>query len=419
MSVSANITPTASGESVSRQTFDDVMVPVFAPAPFIPVRGSGLDLWDQNGKHYLDLTGGIAVMGLGHTPPEIVDALIDQAKKLWHVSNYFTNEPVLKLASALTEATFAEKVFFCNSGGEANEAAFKLARKWAHDRFGVTKNRIVSCFHSFHGRTLFTVTVGGQSKYTAGFEPLPPKIDHIPFNDIEAAKAAIGDDVCAVVVEPVQGEGGILPADSDYLKVLRQLCNEKNALLIFDEIQTGMGRTGSLFAYMQYGVVPDIMTSAKALGNGFPIAAMLTTSEIAKSFSVGAHGTTYGGNPLAAAVACKVIETINRPDFLERVVLAGKKLKASLESIVADYPDVFSGVRGMGLMLGLIMSEKYQGRAKEITDVATEQGLLLLLAGYDVIRFVPALVISDEHIAQGEKLLRKAIDVWLKKPDFS
>lgn len=415
MNMSVNTACGKNGDPVTRQTFDDVMVPVFAPASFVPVRGSGLDLWDQDGKHYLDLTGGIAVSGLGHTPPEIVNALVEQAKKLWHVSNYFTNEPVLKLARALTDATFAEKVFFCNSGGEANEAAFKLARKWAHDHFGEKKNRIVSCYHSFHGRTLFTVTVGGQSKYTEGFEPLPPKIDHIPFNDIDAARAVIDDDVCAVVVEPVQGEGGILPADPEYLKSLRQLCNEKNALLVFDEIQCGMGRTGTLFSYMGYGVVPDIMTSAKALGNGFPIAAMLTTSEIAKSFSVGSHGTTYGGNPLAAAVACKVIEIINRPEFLQRVVEAGEKLKVSLESVVADYPEVFSQVRGKGLMLGLVMSDKYQGRAKEITAAAEEQGLLLLLAGYDVIRYVPALTVSDEHIKQGEVLLRKAIDSWLKK----
>ena len=413
--MSANTTTGKIDEPVTRQTFDDVMVPVFAPASFIPVRGSGLALWDQSGKQYLDLTGGIAVLGLGHTPPEIVDALVEQARNLWHVSNYYTNEPVLKLARALTEATFAEKVFFCNSGGEANEAAFKLARKWAHDHFGPKKNRIVSCFHSFHGRTLFTVSVGGQEKYTKGFEPLPPQIDHIPFNDIEAARAAIGDDVCAVVVEPVQGEGGILPADPAYLKALRQLCDEKNALLIFDEIQCGMGRTGTLFAYMDYGVVPDIMTSAKALGNGFPIAAMLTTTEIAKSFSVGAHGTTYGGNPLAAAVACKVLEIINKPAFLARVVEAGQKLRESLERIAADYPDVFAGVRGKGLMLGMVMSEKYQGRAGEITQAAQQQGLLLLLAGYDVIRFVPALIVSDEHIRQGEKLLRQAIDIWIRQ----
>ena len=414
MNAPANTSVDNNEKTVNRQTFDDVMVPVFAPSAFIPVRGSGLDLWDQDGKHYLDLTGGIAVSGLGHAPAELVEVLTNQAKKLWHVSNYFTNEPVLKLAKALTEATFAEKVFFCNSGGEANEAAFKLARKWAHKHFGAKKSRIVSCLHSFHGRTLFTVTVGGQPKYTEGFEPLPQQIDHIPFNDIEVARAAIGDDVCAVVVEPVQGEGGILPASAEYLKALREICNEKNALLIFDEIQCGMGRTGDLFAYMGYGVTPDIMTSAKALGNGFPIAAMLTTTEIASAFSVGSHGTTYGGNPLAAAVACKALEIINTPEFLSRITDAGNKLKASLERVVADYPDVFVGVRGKGLMLGLVMSDKYHGKAAEITASAAQQGLLLLLAGYDVIRYVPALVIKDEHIMQGEKLLRLSLDAWLK-----
>ncbi len=406
---------TAVGNSVTRQTFDEVMVPVFAPASFIPVRGKGLEVWDQEGRRYLDLSAGIAVLALGHTPDAVVEALTEQAKKLWHISNYFTNEPVLQLARKLVNATFADKAFFCNSGGEANEAAFKLARKWAQDNYGPGKNRIVSCFHAFHGRTLFTVSVGGQEKYTHGFEPLPPRIDHIVFNDIEAAKAAIGDDVCAVVVEPVQGEGGILPADPAYLKVLRQLCDEHNALLVFDEVQCGLGRIGKLFAYMEYGVEPDILTSAKALGNGFPIAAMLTTDKVAKSFTPGTHGSTYGGNPLGAAVANCVFDTLSQPDFLANVVEKGKKLRASLERVAADYPDVFAGVRGKGLMLGLVMSDKYQGRAAEITAEAQNQGLLILLAGYDVVRYVPALVIEDRHIEEGEKLLRQSIEVWLKK----
>ena len=407
---------TAAVESgVTRQTFDDVMVPVFAPASFIPVRAKGLEVWDQSGKRYLDLSAGIAVMALGHCPDEVVGALTEQAKNLWHISNYFTNEPVLKLARKLVNATFADKAFFCNSGGEANEAAFKLARKWAHVNYGPDKNRIVSCFHAFHGRTLFTVSVGGQEKYTAGFEPLPQKIDHIVFNDIDAAKAAIGDDVCAVVVEPVQGEGGIIPADPAYLKALRELCDQHNALLIFDEVQCGLGRTGSLFAYMDYGVEPDILTSAKALGNGFPIAAMLTTDRVAKVFTPGSHGSTYGGNPLGAAVANAVFDILSQPAFLANVVEKGKKLRASLERVAADYPDVFSGVRGSGLMLGLVMSEKYHARAAEITAEAQEQGLLILLAGYDVIRYVPALVIEDKHIEEGEKLLRQSIEAWLKK----
>lgn len=402
-------------DGVTRQTFDEVMVPVFAPASFIPVKGKGLEVWDQSGKRYLDLSAGIAVLALGHAPDVVVNALIKQANKLWHISNYFTNEPVLKLARKLVNATFADKVFFCNSGGEANEAAFKLARKWAHDHYGAKKNRIVSCFHAFHGRTLFTVSVGGQEKYTAGFEPLPQRIDHIEFNNIEAAKNAIDDDVCAVVVEPVQGEGGILPADPAYLKALRQLCDEHHALLIFDEVQCGLGRTGTLFAYMGYGVEPDIMTSAKALGNGFPIAAMLTKNAIAQSFTPGTHGSTYGGNPLGAAVANSVFDILSSPQFLDHVVKQGEKLRASLERIVADYPDIFAGVRGKGLMLGLVMSDKYHGRAAEITAEAQNQGLLVLLAGYDVIRYVPALVIEDKHIEEGERLMRQSIRAWLKK----
>ncbi len=404
----------AAAGGVTRQTFDEFMVPVFAPASFIPVKGKGLEVWDQEGRRYLDLTAGIAVLALGHTPDAIVEALTEQAGKLWHVSNYFTNEPVLELARKLVNATFADKVFFCNSGGEANEAAFKLARKWAQDNYGPQKNRIVSCFHAFHGRTLFTVSVGGQEKYTAGFEPLPQIIDHINFIDIEAARAAIGDDVCAVVIEPVQGEGGILPADPAYLKALRQLCDEHNALLIFDEVQCGLGRIGKLFAYMEYGVAPDIMTSAKALGNGFPIAAMLTTDRVAKAFTPGTHGTTYGGNPLGAAVANRVFDILSQPAFLDNVISQGQKLRASLERIAADYPEIFSGVRGKGLMLGLVMADKYHGRAAEITAEAQRQGLLVLLAGYDVIRYVPALVIEDRHIEEAEKLMRQAIDAWLK-----
>ncbi len=399
---------------VTRQTFDEVMVPVFDPASFIPIRGKGLEVWDQAGKRYLDLSAGIAVLALGHTPDVIVEALTEQAKKLWHISNYFTNEPALELAQKLVHATFADKVFFCNSGGEANEAAFKLARKWAQDHYDSNKNRIVSCFRAFHGRTLFTVSVGGQKKYTVGFEPLPQKIDHIDFNDIEAARATIRDDVCAVVVEPIQGEGGILPADPEYLKALRYLCDKHDALLIFDEVQCGLGRTGKLFAYMEYGVEPDIMTSAKALGNGFPIAAMLATDRVASSFTPGSHGSTYGGNPLGAAVANKVFDIINKQEFLARVVKQGEKLRASLEKIAADYQGIFSGVRGKGLMLGLVMSEKYHGRAAEITAEAQKQGLIILLAGYDVIRYVPPLVIEDQHIEEGEKLLRQAIEVWLK-----
>ena len=405
--------PDAAQADVTRQTFDEVMVPTYAPSNLVPVRASGLDLWDQQGKRYLDFTAGIGVTGLGHANPVIVDALVAQAKTLWHVGNGYTNEPVLRLARAMTAATFADRAFFCNSGAEANEAALKLARKYAHGKFGAHKSRIVSCLNSFHGRTLFTVSVGGQPKYTEGFEPLPPELNHIPFNDIEAARAAITDDVCAVMVEPVQGEGGVLPADPAYLKALRELCDKTGALLIFDEVQSGMGRTGDLYAYMSYGVTPDILTSAKALGNGYPIGAMLTTDEVAKAFAVGSHGTTYGGNPMATAVALKVFETINTPEFLARVKQAAETLTGKLKAIVADYPQVFAEVRGRGLMIGMTVTEAYRGKAKDIAKAAESEGLMLLIAGPDVVRLLPALVVTDAQIDEAVGLFSRALDAFL------
>ncbi len=394
---------------VSRQTFDEVLVPTYAPAAMVPVRASGLDLWDQEGKHYLDFTSGIAVTALGHANPEVNEALTKQLNTLWHIGNGYTNEPVLRLASALIQATFAERAFFCNSGAEANEAALKLARKYAHGKFGPHKSRIVSCLSSFHGRTLFTVSVGGQPKYTEGFEPLPQDLSHIPYNDIEAARAAITDDVAAVIVEPIQGEGGVIPGNPDYLKALREFCDKTGALLVFDEVQSGMGRTGSLFAYEQMGVVPDVLTSAKALGNGYPIGAMLTTNEIAQYLAVGTHGTTYGGNPLASSVGLKVLELINQPAFLGRVKEASAKVMANLQQLAADYPQVFGQPRGMGLLIGLPMAEGVKGRSKDYTKLCEKLGLMLLIAGPDVVRLAPALVVSDEQIAEADRLMRAAV----------
>jgi acetylornithine/N-succinyldiaminopimelate aminotransferase len=398
---------------VTRQTFDDVLVPTYAPAAMVPVRAQGLDLWDQTGKHYLDFTAGIAVTSLGHAHPTLVDALTRQINTLWHLGNGYTNEPVLRLALALTEATFAERAFFCNSGAEANEAALKLARKYAHTKFGPHKSRIVSCLSSFHGRTLFTVSVGGQPKYTEGFEPLPQEIDHVPYNDIAAARAAITDDVAAVIVEPIQGEGGVIPGDPAFLKALRQRCDETGALLIFDEVQSGVGRTGSLYAYMDSGVTPDILTTAKALGNGYPIGAMLTTSEIAGHFGVGSHGTTYGGNPLAATVALNVVGTINTPAFLARVKEASAKLFANLTKLAADYPQLFGQVRGKGLLIGLPVADAFKGRAKDYTKAAEALGLMLLIAGPDVIRLAPALIVTDDQIAEADRIMRAAADALL------
>lgn len=400
-------------EPVTRQTFNEVMVPVYAPSEVIPVRARGLDLWDQQGRRYLDFTAGIGVTSLGHANPVIVDALRAQAETLWHVGNGYTNEPVLRLARALTDTTFAERAFFCNSGAEANEAALKLARKYAHTKFGPRRSRIVSCVNSFHGRTLFTVSVGGQSKYTEGFEPLPPELEHIPFNDIAAARAAINDEVCAVIVEPIQGEGGVLPADVEYLRALRERCDATGALLVFDEVQCGMGRTGDLFAYMGYGVTPDILTSAKALGNGYPVGAMLTTEKVASAFAPGAHGTTYGGNPLASTVALAVLQTINTPAFLARVKQASDYLVGKLDAIRNDYPEIISHVRGKGLMLGMVLADAWRGKAKDIAKAAEADGLMVLIAGPDVIRLLPALVVSDAQIDEASNRLRKALNAVL------
>jgi len=258
-------------QQVTRQDFNELMVPIYAPADFVLVRGEGSRIWDQDDKEYVDFAGGIAVNGLGHAHPVALNALTEQAQKLWHLGNGYTNEPVLRLAKQLVANTFADKVFFCNSGAEANEAALKLARKVGLNSGKEHKSKIVAFKNAFHGRTLFTVTAGGQPKYSQDFAPLPQGIEHLAFNDVEAARAAIDDDTCAVIVEPIQGEGGVISATPEFLQVLRQRCDETGAVLIFDEVQTGIGRTGALYAYMNTGVTPDILTTAKALGAGFPI----------------------------------------------------------------------------------------------------------------------------------------------------
>lgn len=395
-------------QTVTRALFDQVMVPNYAPAQFIPVRGEGSRVWDQDGREFVDFAGGIAVNSLGHCHPALVAAVTEQANKLWHVSNTLTNEPALKLAKLLTEVTFAERVFFSNSGAEANEAAFKLVRKYASDNFDTSKHEIISCKNSFHGRTLFTVSVGGQPKYTEGFAPVPAGIKHVEFNNIESLKAAISDKTCAVVIEPVQGEGGVLPATKAYLEAARELCNQHNALLVFDEVQTGVGRSGSLYSYMEYNVTPDILTSAKSLGGGFPVGAMLTTDKIAKSFGVGTHGSTYGGNPLACAVALKVIETVNTPEVLNGVRAKSQRLVDGLQAINAKY-NIFKEVRGQGLLLGAILTDEYAGRAKEFVQAAERNLLMALVAGLNVVRFVPSLVIPDADIDEGLKRFEAAV----------
>ncbi|POR65369.1 aspartate aminotransferase family protein [Pseudomonas syringae] len=394
--------------AVQRADFDQVMVPNYAPAGFIPVRGAGSRVWDQAGRELVDFSGGIAVNVLGHCHPALVGALTEQANNLWHVSNVFTNEPTLRLAKKLVDATFAERVFFCNSGAEANEAAFKLARRVAHDQYGPEKYEIIAALNSFHGRTLFTVSVGGQPKYSDGFGPKITGISHVPYNDLDALKAAVTDKTCAVVLEPIQGEGGVLPGQLEYLQGARKLCDEHNALLVFDEVQSGMGRSGHLFAYMHYGVTPDILSSAKSIGGGFPLAAMLTTEKLARHFAVGVHGTTYGGNPLACAVGEAVIDVINTPEVLAGVQRKHQQFKTRLQSIGQQY-GVFSEVRGLGLLIGCVLSDAWKGRAKDISNAAEAQDLMILQAGPDVIRFAPSLVIEDADIEEGLNRFERAI----------
>lgn len=395
-------------DAVQRADFDQFMVPNYAPAAFVPVRGLGSRVWDQSGRELIDFAGGIAVNVLGHCHPALVAALTKQANTLWHISNVFTNEPTLRLGKKLVEATFAERVFFCNSGAEANEAAFKLARRVAHDRFGPEKHEIIAATNSFHGRTLFTVSVGGQPKYSDGFGPKIQGITHVPYNDLEALKAAISDKTCAVVLEPVQGEGGVLPVDKAYLQGARELCNAHNALLVFDEVQSGMGRTGELFAYMNYGVVPDILSSAKSLGGGFPIAAMLTTTDLAKHFSPGTHGTTYGGNPLACAVGEAVLDIVNTRQTLDGVKTKSEQFKTRLLALGKQY-GLFEQVRGMGLLLGCVLNEAWMGKAKQVLDAATAEGLMILQAGPDVVRFAPSLVVEDADIDEGLARFERAL----------
>ena len=393
---------------VNRALFDEVMVPNYAPAGIIPVSGKGSRVWDQQGREYVDFAGGIAVSSLGHCHPALVNALTQQASKLWHLSNVMTNEPALRLAKKLVDATFADKVYFANSGAEANEAAFKLARRYALEKFGADKDQIISFSKSFHGRTFFTVTVGGQAAYSDGFGPKPGAVLHAEFNNLDSVKALISDKTCAVVLEPIQGEGGIIPATAEFIRGVRELCDKHNALLVMDEVQTGVGRTGKLYAYMHYGVTPDILTTAKSLGGGFPIGAMLTTNDIASHLKVGTHGSTYGGNPLACAVAEAVIDTINTPDVMQQVLDNEQLFRAELERINAKY-QVFSEVRGQGMLLGAVLNDTYKGRSREFFLAAADHGLMALVAGTDVVRFAPSLVITADDIHQGMQRFEQAV----------
>lgn len=393
----------------------EVLLPVYRQRELILQRGKGARLWDNEGRDYVDFGAGIAVCSLGHCNPELNAALIEQAGKLWHTSNVFYSEPPLRLAQELVAASrFAERAFLCNSGAEANEAAIKLVRKWASAQGRAPEQRTIITFHgSFHGRTLATVTATAQPKYQYGYEPLPGGFRYVDFNDIPALDAAMAaGDVAAVMLEPVQGESGVIPAAPGYLQAVRALCDRHAALLVLDEIQAGMGRTGSLFAHWQDAVVPDIVTLAKALGGGFPIGALLAGPKVAQVMQFGAHGTTFGGNPLAAAVARVALRTLASDGIAANVQRQAHALREGLAAINADL-GLFSEVRGRGLMLGAVLTPDYAGKASAMLDHAAEHGLLLLQAGPDVLRFVPALNISDAEVADGLARLRVALAAFV------
>ena len=390
-------------------------LPVYRPRAVILERGQGARVWDNEGREYLDLSAGIAVCGLGHNDPDLVAALVEQAGKLWHTSNVFYSEPPLRLAEELVTASrFASRVFLCNSGAEANEAAIKLIRKWATAQGRAPDRRVIVTFRgSFHGRTMATVTATAQPKYQEGYEPLPGGFRYVDFNDLAQLETAMASgDVAAVMVEPIQGEGGVMPAAEGFLQGVRELCDRHGALLALDEIQCGMGRTGTLFAHWQEGITPDIVTLAKALGGGFPIGAMLAGPKVAEVMQFGAHGTTFGGNPLAAAVARVALRKLGSAEIEANVARQSAALRAGLAAI-NDELDLFDEVRGRGLMLGAVLKPAYAGRAGEVLDHAAANGLLLLQAGPDVLRFVPALNLSDEELAEALARLHQALRTFV------
>ncbi len=393
----------------------DVLLPVYRQREMILERGQGARVWDSEGREYVDFGAGIAVCSLGHCNPELTAALVEQAGRLWHTSNVFYSEPPLRLAQELVAASrFAERAFLCNSGAEANEAAIKLVRKWAASHGRGPERRVIITFRgSFHGRTLAAVTATAQPKYQEGFDPLPGGFRYVDFNDIAQLEAAMaGGDVAAVMLEPVQGEGGVMPAAPGYLQAVRALCDQHKALLVLDEIQCGMGRSGELFAHWQDGVTPDIVTLAKALGGGMPIGALLAGPKVAQAMQFGAHGTTFGGNPLASAVARVALGRLGSAEIAANVAKQSQAIRDGIEAINRDL-GLFAEVRGRGLMLGAVLKPEHAGKAGAIGDLAAAHGLLLLQAGADVLRFVPALNIGDADVAEGLARLRKALDAFV------
>lgn len=386
-----------------RGIYENVMLPNYSPANFIPKEARGSRIWDQDNKEYIDFGGGIAVNSLGHSHPDLIKALSEQSKKFWHLSNYLSNEPAINLAKKLTDLTFAENVFLSNSGTEANEAAIKIARKF-HSSKNNQRNEIVSFQNSFHGRSLLNISLGSSEMHRSGFEPLMPGIKHGEFNNVSNLGSLITKKTAAVIVEPVQGEAGVYTASKEFLKELREECTKQGALLIIDEVQSGIGRMGSLYGYMQYDIKPDIVTSAKGLGGGIPIGATLTTKVIGECMQPGTHGSTFGGNPMSCAVANEVVSIVSEKDFLNDVL---EKEQLFLD-LLSEFKTkgIFSEVRSAGLWIGCDLIDK---TANEVLDQAYDAGLIMVSAGSSCLRLAPALNITNEEIEQGINLLKEVL----------
>ena len=364
-------------------------------APIVLRKGRGMKVWDSTGKEYLDFVGGIAVNCLGHCHPKVVIAIQKQAQRLIHVSNLYHIEPQIKLAKLLVENSFADKVFFCNSGAEAIEGSIKLARKYAKEHVASHKYEIITAYGSFHGRTLAALTATGQEKFHKGFEPLVPGFKYVPFNDMDALKNAVTDNTCAILLEPIQGEAGIRIPAEDYLKQVRELCNENKLLLILDEVQTGMGRTGKLFAYEHYDIQPDIMALAKGIAGGLPMGAILAKDAVAAAFQPGTHASTFGGNPLACAASVATIETLLEDGFLlDHCRRIGKYFKDSLGKLKKDFPSNIIEVRGLGLLLGMELTKT----CGPIVESCAARGILINCTSGNVLRFMPPLIVTEKDI---------------------
>jgi acetylornithine/N-succinyldiaminopimelate aminotransferase len=368
--------------------------------------GVGLYLFSE-GKKYLDLGAGIAVNALGHCHPKMVEAISLQARKLWHVSNIYNVDELNVYAEKLTAATFADYVFFCNSGAESIEAVIKMIRRHFYVKNQPNKNRIITFTGAFHGRTMGTISAAAKKKYLEGFEPALPGFDNVEFGDIEAVRKAITENTAGILIEPIQGEEGIRVADKTFIKQLRQICDEKGLLLAFDEVQCGMGRTGHLFAYEYYGVKPDLIGTAKAIAGGFPLGACLATKNAASGMTLGVHGTTYGGNPLAMAVANVVLDEILKPNFLNNVQKLGNLFREELLKLKAEFPDLIDEIRGVGLMIGIKINDKIEHN--ELVKKMIDNGLLTIPAGNNVIRIIPALIIEENHIYEAVRKMRTSL----------